>query len=247
MSEAKEVVTNAATASAEPASAGLSTVTSESAGSGMGHDATEAAASAAPSEVKRNEVESDSAAQEARRKCKEYRDKALESDKVKIIREGMEKLGCDFPMPDFFRCQPCENEGIIGAFSPAKDDEKAHVVLCEDNISKFQVSAKHVERTAAHELVHAYDTCRAKVDWHNCLHLACTEVRAANLSGDCTMGAEMGRGQFSVKGQGERCVRRRAELSVAGHEHCKDIAKAAVEKVFDRCLSDRAPFIGKFY
>ena len=41
--------------------------------------------------------------------------------------------------------------------------------------------------TLTHELVHAYDHCRAYVDWSNCVHHACSEVRAANLSGDCKM------------------------------------------------------------
>jgi hypothetical protein len=43
------------------------------------------------------------------------------------------------------------------------------------------------ELTLTHELVHAYDHCRAYVDWSNCVHHACSEVRAANLSGDCRM------------------------------------------------------------
>ena len=29
-----------------------------------------------------------------------------------------------------------------------------------------------------HELVHAYDDCRARVDWDNLEHLACSEVSA---------------------------------------------------------------------
>ena len=36
-----------------------------------------------------------------------------------------------------------------------------------------------------HELVHMYDHCRAHVDWDNLYHVACTEVRAANLSTEC--------------------------------------------------------------
>jgi hypothetical protein len=43
------------------------------------------------------------------------------------------------------------------------------------------------ELTLTHELVHAYDHCRAYVDWSNCVHHACSEIRAANLSGDCSM------------------------------------------------------------
>jgi len=28
-----------------------------------------------------------------------------------------------------------------------------------------------------HELVHAYDVCRAEIDTSDCIHLACSEVR----------------------------------------------------------------------
>ena len=39
------------------------------------------------------------------------------------------------------------------------------------------------------------------------------------------------------------CVRRRAELSVAMNPHCGPRkARAAVDKVFDRCFADTAPF-----
>ena len=31
-------------------------------------------------------------------------------------------------------------------------------------------------RTIVHELIHAYDFCRAEVDADNCYHAACTEV-----------------------------------------------------------------------
>ena len=46
--------------------------------------------------------------------------------------------------------------------------------------------------------VHAFDDCRAKVDWSNCVHHACSEIRAANLSGDCSFMQEMMRGQASA-------------------------------------------------
>ena len=32
------------------------------------------------------------------------------------------------------------------------------------------------DHTIAHELIHAYDQCRVKMDRSNCLHVACTEV-----------------------------------------------------------------------
>lgn len=46
------------------------------------------------------------------------------------------------------------------------------VVLCNDK----EVTQTMMDHTMAHELIHAYDQCRIKIDWSNCLHLACTEV-----------------------------------------------------------------------
>lgn len=34
----------------------------------------------------------------------------------------------------------------------------------------------HMNETLTHELVHSYDYCRAKLDWNDLHHLACTEV-----------------------------------------------------------------------
>lgn len=42
-----------------------------------------------------------------------------------------------------------------------------------------------MNETLTHELVHSYDHCRAHVDWNDLKHLACSEIRAANLSGEC--------------------------------------------------------------
>lgn len=38
-----------------------------------------------------------------------------------------------------------------------------------------------MEDTLAHELVHAFDHCRFKVDWGNLRHHACSEVRQGVL------------------------------------------------------------------
>lgn len=96
-----------------------------------------------------------------------------------------------------------------------------------------------------HELIHAYDHCRAAdLDWTNCEHHACSEVRAASLSGDCHFKQEVLRGNVGFRGQHQRCVRRRAELSVAMNPYCSAAgrAKQAVEAVFEPCFADTAPF-----
>ena len=83
-----------------------------------------------------------------------------------------------------------------------------------------------------------------------CLHSAhilicCSvQVRAASLSGDCHFKQELFRGNFGIRGQHQSCVRRRAELSVSMNPHCKlpGMAKRAVDRAFERCFADTAPF-----
>lgn len=45
-------------------------------------------------------------------------------------------------------------------------------MLCQNRIP----DQEWMDRTLAHELIHAFDHCRAKVDWNNCEHHACSEV-----------------------------------------------------------------------
>ncbi|KFG50413.1 peptidase M76 family protein [Toxoplasma gondii p89] len=43
-----------------------------------------------------------------------------------------------------------------------------------------------LRRVLLHELVHAFDFARAELSPENCRHVACTEIRAYNLSGQCS-------------------------------------------------------------
>lgn len=163
------------------------------------------------------------------------------------------------------------------------------IVLCSNKLRR-EVSA--VE-TLVHEMVHVYDHHRAKVDWGNCIHRACSEVqfglgclrvcsfscvfcilvlstyratlchslsvfvrhvatqtsqiRAANLSGDCAFVREFERFaaqsnySFPIFKQQQACVRRRALLSCQGAPGC-DNPEAAVEAAWATCYEDTAPF-----
>jgi len=90
-------------------------------------------------------------------------------------------------------------------------------------------------RGVVHELIHAYDACRVELQSHNCNHIACTEIRAANLSGDCDFGVELSRRKLNMIMEGklagiqQLCVKRRAELSLAMHEQCVGDGKARTE------------------
>jgi inner membrane protease ATP23 len=101
-----------------------------------------------------------------------------------------------------------------------------------------------MEDTMAHELIHAIDHCRAKIDWSNCVHHACTEIRAASLSGDCRWYNEFMRGHRSVFKQHQQCVKRRAILSVKANPNCiaPGVAEDAVADAWNSCFRDNWPF-----
>jgi inner membrane protease ATP23 len=72
------------------------------------------------------------------------------------------------------------------------------VVICSNHV----MLQDEVDVALTHELLHAYDHCRAaNLDWTNCEHHACSEIRAANLSGDCHWKRELNRGNFNIQGQ----------------------------------------------
>lgn len=60
-----------------------------------------------------------------------------------------------------------------------------------------------VQGVLAHEMIHMFDYCRHKMDFKNKEHLACTEIRAANLT-HCGFISAMVQGDahpFKIKAQ----------------------------------------------
>jgi mitochondrial inner membrane protease ATP23 len=90
--------------------------------------------------------------------------------------EALKGLGCELDLDTVVDCHRC-NIAATGGFIPNVGGEKEgaykpKVVVCEDNL----LGPHYVAQTLAHELVHAYDQCRAKINWRSCYHYACTEV-----------------------------------------------------------------------
>lgn len=86
---------------------------------------------------------------------------------IVFLLKHLKMAGCEFPS-SAMQCHPCD-PSRAGGFSPAHG-----ILLCQNRVS----SKKHMEDTLAHELIHAYDHCKFKVDWMNLRHHACTEVSA---------------------------------------------------------------------
>ena len=179
--------------------------------------------------------------EEERTRCEELVESAMRTcPKIRMMREALTRLGRPADAAAV-KCTHCPDDVMVsGGYLPSS---KA-VLLCQQWVAK---EPGEVANTIVHEMVHAYDDARAFLDWNDLTQHACTEIRAANLSGDCTFNRELNRGNvhpLNYSGQGSRCVRRRAELSVAMHPGCPDDATAqlAVERAWASCFRDRAPF-----
>eukprot|EP00906_Rhabdomonas_costata_P024374 RCo035045 len=105
---------------------------------------------------------------------------------------------------------------------------------------------KKLEKLLTHELIHNFDDVRAELSPENCYHQACSEIRANRLSGDCSWDEELLRGNlsiFSIKQQGQRCVERRAALSLDLNPKCRGRAFRYIGSVWEQCYNDVAPFL----
>lgn len=113
------------------------------------------------------------------RSCEEMRDWAFaHSPTVRFLRDKVADLNGRLDA-DNVVCRRCParltEDGAVhgqsGGFSPD------HGILLCANVLRDR---KHLEDTLAHEMVHAWDALRYKVDWHgdkDLKHAACTEVR----------------------------------------------------------------------
>ncbi|KAF1335634.1 Peptidase, partial [Globisporangium splendens] len=103
-------------------------------------------------------------------RCEEMREEAItKCPRVSFLVNIMEKMGCKMDA-GFYSSVECVGQ-INGGFH-LDEAGKPGVVLCQNHIQ----DQEWMDRTLAHELIHAYDHCRAKMDWNNCEQHACSEA-----------------------------------------------------------------------
>jgi inner membrane protease ATP23 len=80
--------------------------------------------------------------------------------------EQMEKSGCRVG-DNFVKAVVCTGP-VAGGYTKGRG-----ITVC----SNYLTIQDEVNQVVIHELIHAYDECRAKnLDWTNCAHHACSEV-----------------------------------------------------------------------
>ncbi|KAL2929182.1 Mitochondrial inner membrane protease ATP23 [Bienertia sinuspersici] len=165
--------------------------------------------------------------------CQNMIKRSLQTPVVKFLRESLEKSGCSIG-DNFITATECKKE-VSGGYSRGLG-----IMVCSNQMS----IQDEVDQVLIHELIHAYDDCTAKnLDWANCAHHACSEIRAGHLSGDCHYKRELLRGYLKIRGHEQDCVKRRVIKSVMGNPYCSETAaKEAMESVWDTCYNDTRPF-----
>uniref|UniRef100_A0A7S1FQY9 Mitochondrial inner membrane protease ATP23 n=1 Tax=Corethron hystrix TaxID=216773 RepID=A0A7S1FQY9_9STRA len=165
---------------------------------------------------------------------------------VQFLLDNLTKLGCT-PPAGFMQCQKCDDTmsggfGVAEILSDGRKTIRPELVICSNHMK----NENHVNKVLVHEMIHAIDLCRTKMDpFNNCVQHACTEIRAENLSGECSATEEVKNLQLpssQFAGHQQKCVKRRAALSLRTNPACKGKENEAIEKAFHACYADTYPF-----
>jgi inner membrane protease ATP23 len=88
-----------------------------------------------------------------------------------------------------------------------------------------------------------YDNIRSK-DFNpkNCSHLACSEIRAANMGGYCNDSFSYFNKSKTNAARNSDCVRSKAFEHLAQYyDHCTDNAMSYINASWDKCYADCGP------
>ncbi|XP_024940971.1 mitochondrial inner membrane protease ATP23 homolog isoform X2 [Cephus cinctus] len=154
---------------------------------------------------------------------------------IKLMVAALKSSGCEFDIRRHISCEMCD-VSVTGGYDP----DLNQVVICQNTAT----SKGAVQGVLTHEMIHMFDYCRNDLDFKNIDHLACTEIRAANLAHCSFLSAFMqGDASFiNVRETHKNCVKRKAMMSVlAVRNVSEEEALAAVDRVFSKCYKDLEP------
>ncbi|XP_049288762.1 mitochondrial inner membrane protease ATP23 homolog [Anopheles funestus] len=157
------------------------------------------------------------------------------SPMVKLMMGALKSSGCEIDIRRHIACEVCD-ASVSGGYDPVLNQ----VVVCQ-NIARNEGI---VQGVLTHEMIHMFDYCNNNLDFKNIDHLACTEIRAANLT-HCSFLSACTQGDASplkIKQAHADCVKTKALKSVlAVRKVSAAEAIEAVERVFPKCYNDLEP------
>lgn len=155
---------------------------------------------------------------------------------VKLMMGALKSSGCPIDIRRHIACEECD-PSVSGGYDPVLNQ----IVVCQ-NVAKDKGI---IQGILTHEMIHMFDYCRNKLDFKNIDHLACTEIRAANLT-HCSFVSAWAQGDASVfdfKEAHQNCVKTKALQSIMAVRSniTKEEGINAVERVFSKCYDDLEP------
>lgn len=154
---------------------------------------------------------------------------------VKLMMAALKSSGCEIDIRRHISCEVCD-KSVTGGYDPQLNQ----IVVCQNSAT----SKNMVQGVLSHEMIHMFDYCRNKLEFDNLDHLACTEIRAANLC-HCSFLSSWIQGHasfFNIAETHQNCVKEKAMQSIlAVRKVSEEVARAAVLRVFDRCYNDLEP------
>ncbi|KRX77244.1 Mitochondrial inner membrane protease ATP23 -like protein [Trichinella sp. T6] len=161
--------------------------------------------------------------QEKRAGLKSTAQKAMQNPAIQSLIWSLRRSGCSFDFDRNVSFQNCAK----------------NIIICIQDT----VDEKNVLRAMGHELIHMFDSCRAKFDLSNIENLICSEIRAAHLINCRPAHPAFKDSNHLYFYDFKDCIRRLAVSSVCSLTGISENeAKILIEKSMDRCCSDTEPF-----
>lgn len=171
-----------------------------------------------------------------RTRCERYVMNAVEnSHLVKLMMAALKSSGCEIDVRRHISCDYCAR-GVTGGYDPTLNQ----IVVCYNRCNKSMIQG-----ILSHEMLHMFDYCRANFDFDNIRHVACSEIRAANLM-HCSIISGMLSGTvspFNLAKAHAQCVKQKAVASILAvrPEMASEEGWKIVDSVFDVCYNDLEP------
>ncbi|KOC64978.1 Mitochondrial inner membrane protease ATP23 like protein [Habropoda laboriosa] len=158
-----------------------------------------------------------------------------ESPAVKLMMAALKSSGCEIDIGRHISCEVCD-KAVTGGYDPQLNQ----IIICQNTAA----DKGRVQSSLVHEMIHMFDYCRYNLNLKNVDHLACTEIRAANLCHCSFLGAVTGgtASPFKIKQMHRNCVADKATRSImAVQDVTKEEAIKSVTRVFHKCYNDLEP------